>query len=82
MRVHDHLGHARFRLGIEDIFGAGDRAVVRLRMPDTHTGAPLSSSGLPNCEPKNRFASFFFLASLHCGQPDPYQTTTVHYFWP
>ena len=30
-----------FRLGIEDIFGAGDRAVVRLQMSGTHTGAPL-----------------------------------------
>src|ERR1700740_2088199 len=30
-----------FRLGIEDIFGTGDRAVVRLRMSGTHTGAPL-----------------------------------------
>jgi predicted ester cyclase len=30
-----------FRLGIEDIFGIGDRAVVRLQMSGTHTGAPL-----------------------------------------
>jgi C-1 hydroxylase len=30
-----------FRLGIEDIFGTGDRAVVRLAMSGTHTGAPL-----------------------------------------
>jgi len=30
-----------FRLAIEDIFGTGDRAVVRLRMSGTHTGAPL-----------------------------------------
>ena len=30
-----------FRLSIEDIFGAGDRAVVRLQMSGTHTGAPL-----------------------------------------
>jgi predicted ester cyclase len=30
-----------FRLGIEDIFGTGDRAVVRLRMSGTHTGAAL-----------------------------------------
>ena len=30
-----------FRLAIEDSFGAGDRAVVRLRMTGTHTGAPL-----------------------------------------
>jgi predicted ester cyclase len=30
-----------FRLGIEDIFGTGDHAVVRLRMSGTHTGAPL-----------------------------------------
>ena len=30
-----------FRHGIEDIFGAGDRAVVRLHMSGTHTGAPL-----------------------------------------
>lgn len=29
------------RLGIEDIFGTSDRPVVRLRMPGTHTGAPL-----------------------------------------
>jgi len=30
-----------FRLSIEDIFGTGDRAVARLRMSGTHTGAPL-----------------------------------------
>jgi predicted ester cyclase len=30
-----------FRLAIEDIFGAGDRAVVRLKMTGTHTGQPL-----------------------------------------
>lgn len=30
-----------FRLGIEDIFGTGERAVVRLRMSGTHTGARL-----------------------------------------
>jgi predicted ester cyclase len=30
-----------FRLDIEDIFGAGDRATVRLRISGTHTGAPL-----------------------------------------
>ena len=30
-----------FRLDIEDIFGAGDRAAVRLRMTGTHTGEPL-----------------------------------------
>jgi C-1 hydroxylase len=30
-----------FRLSIEDISGAGDRAVVRLQMSGTHTGAPL-----------------------------------------
>jgi len=30
-----------FRLDIEDIFGTGDRAVVRLAMSGTHTGAPL-----------------------------------------
>src|SRR5712671_4616640 len=30
-----------FRLDIEDIFGAGDRATVRLRMSGTHTGEPL-----------------------------------------
>jgi len=30
-----------FRLSIEDIFGGGDRAVVRLRMTGTHTGQPL-----------------------------------------
>jgi predicted ester cyclase len=29
------------RLEIEDIFGAGDRAAVRLRMTGTHTGDPL-----------------------------------------
>jgi predicted ester cyclase len=29
------------RLNIEDIFGAGDRATVRLRMTGTHTGQPL-----------------------------------------
>jgi predicted ester cyclase len=29
-----------FRLEIEDIFGAGDRAAVRLRMTGTHTGQP------------------------------------------
>jgi predicted ester cyclase len=30
-----------FRLDIEDIFGAGDKAAVRLRMSGTHTGQPL-----------------------------------------
>ena len=30
-----------FRLDIEDIFGTGDRAAVRLRMTGTHTGKPL-----------------------------------------
>jgi predicted ester cyclase len=30
-----------FRLDIEDIFGAGDRVAVRLRMSGTHTGQPL-----------------------------------------
>ncbi|HEX4217982.1 MAG TPA: ester cyclase [Acidimicrobiales bacterium] len=30
-----------FRLDIEDIFGAGDRVAVRLRMEGTHTGQPL-----------------------------------------
>ena len=30
-----------FRLDIEDIFGTSDRAVVRLRMSGTHTGAAL-----------------------------------------
>ena len=30
-----------FRLDIKDIFGAGDRAAVRLRMTGTHTGEPL-----------------------------------------
>jgi predicted ester cyclase len=30
-----------FRLDIEDIFGADDRAAVRLRMSGTHTGGPL-----------------------------------------
>ena len=30
-----------FRLTIKDIFGTSDRAVVRLRMSGTHTGAPL-----------------------------------------
>jgi len=30
-----------FRLDIEDIFGTADRAVVRLRMSGTHTGAAL-----------------------------------------
>ncbi len=30
-----------FRLDIEDIFGAGGRAAVRLPMSGTHTGAPL-----------------------------------------
>jgi predicted ester cyclase len=30
-----------FRLHIEDIFAAGDRAAVRLRMTGTHTGQPL-----------------------------------------
>jgi predicted ester cyclase len=30
-----------FRLDIEDIFGIGDRAAVRLRMTGTHTGEPL-----------------------------------------
>ena len=30
-----------FRLDIEDIFGAGDRATVRLWMSGTHTGEPL-----------------------------------------
>ena len=30
-----------FRLHIEDIFGVGDRAAVRLRMTGTHTGQPL-----------------------------------------
>lgn len=30
-----------FRLDIEDIFSAGDRAAVRLRMTGTHTGQPL-----------------------------------------
>jgi C-1 hydroxylase len=30
-----------FRLDIEDIFGTGDRAAVRLRMTGTHTGEPL-----------------------------------------
>ena len=29
------------RLDVEDIFGAGDRATVRLRMTGTHTGQPL-----------------------------------------
>jgi predicted ester cyclase len=32
-----------FRLDIEDIFAAGDRAAVRLRMRGTHTGEPLLS---------------------------------------
>jgi predicted ester cyclase len=30
-----------FRLDIEDIFSAGDRATVRLQMSGTHTGLPL-----------------------------------------
>ena len=30
-----------FRLHIEDIFSAGDRATIRLRMTGTHTGEPL-----------------------------------------
>jgi predicted ester cyclase len=30
-----------FRLDIKDIFGAGDRAAVRLQMTGTHTGQPL-----------------------------------------
>jgi predicted ester cyclase len=30
-----------FRLHIEDVFAAGDRATVRLRMTGTHTGQPL-----------------------------------------
>jgi predicted ester cyclase len=30
-----------FQLDIEDIFGTGDRAAVRLRMTGTHTGTPL-----------------------------------------
>jgi len=30
-----------FRLDIEDVFGTGDRAVARLRMSGSHTGAPL-----------------------------------------
>ena len=30
-----------FRLDVQDIFGAGDRATVRLRMNGTHTGQPL-----------------------------------------
>jgi predicted ester cyclase len=30
-----------FRLDVQDIFGAGDRATVRLRMSGTHTGYPL-----------------------------------------
>ena len=30
-----------FRLDIEDIFGVGDRATVRLRMSGTHSGQPL-----------------------------------------
>ena len=30
-----------FRLHVEDIFGVGDRAAVRLRMTGTHTGQPL-----------------------------------------
>jgi predicted ester cyclase len=30
-----------FWLDIEDIFGVGDRAAVRLRMTGTHTGQPL-----------------------------------------
>ena len=30
-----------FRLDIEDVFGAGDRAAVRLRMRGTHTGQAL-----------------------------------------
>jgi predicted ester cyclase len=30
-----------FRLDIEDIFGFGDRAALRLRMTGTHTGHPL-----------------------------------------
>jgi predicted ester cyclase len=30
-----------FHLDIEDIFGAGDRATVRLQMSGTHTGQPL-----------------------------------------
>lgn len=34
-RVHDHLSHARLPVDIEDIFGAGDRAAVRLRMTGT-----------------------------------------------
>jgi predicted ester cyclase len=29
------------RLDIEDIFGAGDRVAIRLRMSGTHTGQPL-----------------------------------------
>jgi predicted ester cyclase len=30
-----------FRLDIEDIFGDGDRAAVRLEMSGSHTGQPL-----------------------------------------
>jgi predicted ester cyclase len=30
-----------FRLDIEDLFGVGDRAAVRLQMTGTHTGQPL-----------------------------------------
>jgi predicted ester cyclase len=30
-----------FRFDIEDIFGVGDRAAVRLRITGTHTGQPL-----------------------------------------
>jgi C-1 hydroxylase len=30
-----------FRLDIQDIFGAGDRAAVRLQLTGTHTGQPL-----------------------------------------
>lgn len=30
-----------FRLDVQDIFGAGDRATVRLQMSGTHTGQPL-----------------------------------------
>jgi predicted ester cyclase len=34
-----------FRLDIEDMFGTGDRAAVRLRMSGTHTGQPLLGRG-------------------------------------
>jgi predicted ester cyclase len=54
-----------FRLDVQDIFGAGDRATVRLRMSGTHTGQPLL--GRP-ATGKKLSASALFIYRVHQGR--------------